>query len=112
MKLFEACPHGAHVCSWGVLIEFVRAFLVVATLVVPFGMNSGGSAFGQSVNGLISGTVYDQQHRSVSGATVRVSDQLNTTSQTTQTNDEGFFVFTELRPGKYTLSVERNGFAR
>ncbi len=43
---------------------------------------------------------------------MRVIDQLNTTSQTTQTNEDGYFVFTELRPGKYTLSVEKNGFGK
>jgi len=69
-------------------------------------------AFAQSVNGLIAGTVLDQQHSSVSGATVRVIDQLNTTSQTTQTHEDGYFVFTELRPGKYTLTIEKDGFRK
>jgi hypothetical protein len=85
---------------------------VFTTVVLLFGINPGGRAFAQTVNGLISGTVFDPQHRSVSGATVRVVDQLNTTSQTAQTNEDGYFVFTELRPGKYTLSVEKNGFRK
>jgi hypothetical protein len=76
-----------------------------------FGTNPRRTAFAQSVNGEISGTVFDPQLRPVSGATVRVIDQLNTTSQTAQTNEEGFFAFTELRPGKYTLSIEKDGFA-
>ena len=69
-------------------------------------------AFTQSANGLIAGTVLDQQHSSISGATIGVVDELNTSSQTTQTNEDGYFVFPQLRPGKYTLSVERSGFEK
>jgi len=43
---------------------------------------------------------------------VRLVDQLNATSQTTQTNGDGYFVFAQLRPGKYTLSVEQSGFTK
>jgi len=71
-----------------------------------------GVALAQSVNGLISGTVQDEQHAPVLGATVRVTDELNTTSQTRQTDESGYFVFPEIRPGKYTLSVEKNGFEK
>ena len=69
-------------------------------------------AFAQSVSGVMSGTVVDQQHRSVTGVTVRVVDQLNATDQTTQTDEDGYFVFAQLRPGKYTLSIEQNGFEK
>jgi hypothetical protein len=52
----------------------------------------------------MSGTVFDQHDRAVVRATVGVVDQLNATSQTTQTNEDGYFMFAQLRPGKYTLS--------
>ncbi len=71
-----------------------------------------GIAFAQSVNGLISGTVVDQQHGSVPEAIVQITDELKTTSQTTQTDEKGYFTFSGLRPGKYTLSVEKNGFEK
>jgi hypothetical protein len=112
MNISKACRRRTRGGSRCLGIESVRAFLVLATIVSLFGINPGKRAFAQSVNGLISGAVFDQQHRSVSGATVRMIDQLNTTSQTTQTNEDGYFVFTELRPGKYTLSVEKNGFGK
>jgi Carboxypeptidase regulatory-like domain len=73
---------------------------------------TAGVAFPQSVNGVISGVVFDEQRAAVPGATVRVTDELNTTSQTTQTDESGYFVFPGLRPGKYTLSVEKDKFAR
>src|SRR4029077_3224647 len=85
---------------------------VLTTIVSLFGLSSGKRAFAQSVNGLVSGTVFDQHDRAVVGATVRVVDQLNATSQTTQTNGDGYFVFAQLRPGKYTLSVEQSGFTK
>jgi len=71
-----------------------------------------GVAFAQSVNGLISGTVLDPQGASVAGATVTVTDQLTTTRQTTQTEQNGAFVFPEIRPGTYNLGVEKTGFER
>src|SRR5271155_1661622 len=52
-----------------------------------------GVAFAQSVNGLIGGTVVDPQGASVPGAVVTLTDQLTTTSQTTQTRESGYFVF-------------------
>src|SRR6201993_2420764 len=111
MNISAACGRGARVCSRYLVIKSVRAFLVVATVSLLV-INSGKRAFAQSVNGLMSGTVFDQHDRAVVGATVRVADQLNATSQTTQTNEDGYFVFAQLRPGKYTLSVEQSGFEK
>jgi hypothetical protein len=71
-----------------------------------------GVAFAQSVNGLIGGTVVDPQGASVPGAVVTVTEQLTTTSQTTQTKESGYFVFPEIRPGTYTLFIEKKGFER
>ncbi len=71
-----------------------------------------GTAFAQSVNGLISGTIVDQQHGFVPGATVQITDEFKTTSQTTQSDEHGYFTFSGLRPGKYALSVEKNGFEK
>jgi hypothetical protein len=67
-------------------------------------------AFAQSVSGVISGTVVDQQQRSVRSATVQMTDQLHTTSPATETNEDGYFVFTQLAPGTYRLSVAKEGF--
>ena len=66
----------------------------------------------QTTNGLISGTVLDVRHDSVQGAIVRVTDELNATSQTTQTDENGNFTFPELRSGTYTLSIEKKGFEK
>jgi len=106
------CERRARLCSRCPGIESVRAFLVLTIVASLFGINSDEGAFAQSVNGLVSGTVFDQHGRAVVGATVRVVDQLNATSQTTPTSEDGYFVFAQLRPGKYTLSVEQGGFQK
>jgi hypothetical protein len=70
----------------------------------------GGTAFAQ--NGLISGRVIDQQGASIPGANVTATNQLTKARQTASTNDSGYFVFPEVLPGTYTLSVEKEGFER
>src|SRR5579872_4651661 len=112
MNMSAACGRGVQVSSRSLRIESVRPFLVLTTLALMFGIHSDGRAFAQSVNGLMSGTVFDQHDRAVVGAKVQVVDELNATSQTTQTNEDGYFVFAQLRPGKYMLSVEQSGFQK
>ena len=72
----------------------------------------GEIAFAQSVSGVISGTVLDQQQRSVPQATVQMIDHLHGTTQTTETNEDGYFVFTQLPPGEYRLLVVKEGFQK
>ena len=71
-----------------------------------------GTAFAQATHGLISGTVVDAQGGVVPAADVTVKNQLTTVSQTLQTNDAGYFVFPEVLPGVYTVSVEKKGFQK
>jgi transposase len=111
MSISAVCGPRARVRSGRVVIGSVRPFLVLAILSSSFGI-SGERAFAQSVNGLMSGTVLDQHGRAVVRAMVAVVDQVNATSQTTQSNEDGYFVFAQLRPGTYTLSIEQSGFQR
>ena len=89
----------------------VRHLLLLFVLCLAMGL-APKMTLAQSVNGLISGTVVDQQGASIPGATVTVTDQLTSTSQTTRTNSTGSFVFPEIRPGTYTVFVEKNGFEK
>jgi hypothetical protein len=93
--------------QWSVQRHLILLFVVCLAI----GLLSR-TTLAQSANGLISGTITDARGASIPGATVTVIDQLNATSQTTQTNDDGHFVFPEIRPGTYTLSVEKNGFEK
>jgi hypothetical protein len=66
----------------------------------------------QTTSGSISGTVLDAQGAAVAGATVTVRSVEQNTSVSTTTDDAGRFVFLQLPPATYTLSVEKSGFMR
>src|SRR2546425_9525901 len=60
--------------------------------------------------GAISGVVTDRSGAVVPAATVRIT-QAATNSQTElQTNDSGFYSAPGLRPGRYEISVNKEGF--
>src|SRR2546430_2390085 len=67
--------------------------------------------FAQS-SGSISGLVKDSKGGMIPGATVRVDDRAEAVSQTTHTGGEGTFVFPQLPPGAYTITVEMPGFKK
>ncbi len=63
-------------------------------------------------NGMITGTVLDAQAAVVAGATVTVTDVDRNTSLSTKTDDLGGFVFPQLLPARYTVTVEKEGFRK
>src|SRR6185436_1965686 len=65
--------------------------------------------FGQSSTGTISGRVLDASGSVVNGAEVRVTNQVDKNARNFITTS-GEFVFTNLEPGIYTLSVKASGF--
>ncbi len=70
------------------------------------------SGFSQSTSGSIAGAVVDQQQASVQDASVTVKDVAKGFTQTNKTDSQGRFVFPQLSPGAYTLTVEASGFKR
>jgi len=62
--------------------------------------------FGGSLNG----TVTDTSGAVISGATVVLTNPATQAAKTTTTNATGFYTFTELAPGNYTVKVTANGF--
>lgn len=71
-----------------------------------------GLLFGQGLTGRLSGTVTDSTGAVVSGADVSIINKLSSQSRTAKTNDEGYFQFTELLPGSYSLSITASGFKK
>ena len=67
---------------------------------------------GQSTSGSIAGNVIDQQQAAVSGANVAIRDESKGFSQSATSDKEGRFVFPQLSPGNYTLTIESKGFKR
>lgn len=78
--------------------------LALAGALVP------GSVHAQSVTGRISGTVTDSSNAVVPGAIVTVTNQATQIARTARTDDEGFYVVTNLPPGDYLVAVELGGF--
>src|SRR5215210_2486175 len=81
--------------------------LTVVFLLVSFAINT---AFAQSELGRISGSVTDINGAVVPGASVAAQNQSTGESRTAVAGDDGSFAITNLRPGKYTLTVVAGDF--
>ncbi|MEP6787948.1 MAG: TonB-dependent receptor, partial [Acidobacteriota bacterium] len=60
----------------------------------------------------VQGTVTDNAGGTVAGAKVTLTSKETNQSQTTQTSDEGFYRFSNLAPGQYSLAIEQTGFKK
>lgn len=67
-------------------------------------------AYAQTTAGLISGTVTDPQGAAVPEASVAALNQDQKTTVHTNADMAGQFVFPNLLPGQYTITVEAKGF--
>jgi len=64
-----------------------------------------------TATGTVAGTVTDPSGALVAGATVTLTDPTTSSSRTTTTNETGRYVFANVPPGTYTLSIAKQGFA-
>ena len=85
--------------------------LSVTLLLFSFALISTALAQSQSTTGAIQGTVNDQAGAVVAGATVTVNNLDNNSTKNLTTDDGGRFVFLQLQPGRYTLTVTKQGYA-
>src|SRR5262245_35469652 len=60
----------------------------------------------------VQGVVTDNACGVVAGATVTLTNKETNQTQTTQSSEEGFYRFSGLPPGLYSLSVEKEGFKK
>src|SRR5579884_3866109 len=66
----------------------------------------------QSTNaGTVVGTVTDPSGAVISGANLTLTDKTTNTVRTTTSSDTGRYVFTNVNPGTYDLTVKHAGFA-
>ena len=86
-----------------------RCIAAIVGIILAIAPSASGQT--QITTGVIQGTVTDQSGALVPGANVEVrnSDTNSTRAQTT--GADGRFVFVQLRPGRYTLTVTLQGFA-
>jgi hypothetical protein len=64
----------------------------------------------QTTSGSLSGTVNDAKGAAITGATVTVTSASRNETRTTQSGEDGRFVFPQLQPDSYSLRVEARGF--
>jgi hypothetical protein len=90
-------------CSlWDLSIPLIA--LISLSLAVP--------VLSQTSSGSIAGGVRDSQDLAVSNATVTITELQRKTSLVAKTDAEGRFVFPQLLPGMYNISVEAPGFKK
>ncbi|MBK6722108.1 MAG: carboxypeptidase regulatory-like domain-containing protein [Acidobacteria bacterium] len=82
--------------------------LVVVALMSMFSI----IALAQGTTTRITGVVTDTSGAAVLGATVKIQRDGSSAALTTQTNDDGRYVFDLIQPGTYTVTVEKAGFKK
>src|SRR5215813_11815056 len=75
-------------------------------------LGSIGPAFSQSSTGSISGTVTDQNHAVVQGATVFVKNTATGFARSTVTNSSGLYRLTDIPSGPYEITIEAESFKK
>ena len=83
--------------------------MIFASLILTL---SALSASAQTSQTTVSGTVKDQNDALVPGATITLLDARTKAERTTKTNDDGFFLFTNVLAGDYRITAEGGGFKK
>src|SRR5678815_519940 len=84
-----------------------RPILAVLLLSVCF-----AGALGQGTTSRVTGTVVDEKGSVVPGAVVTLTNEATQSTLTTETASGGTYVFDSIQVGKYTVSVEKQGFKK
>ncbi len=71
-----------------------------------------GTMVGQQISGSINGVVKDSQQATIPNAKITLNNQEQGTSRDGVSAADGSFVFTQLQPGTYTVSIEAAGFKK
>src|SRR5262245_48632971 len=77
-----------------------------------FALALATAANAQTTSGSMAGSVADPQQSAVAGATVSVTNEAKSLTLTATTDREGRFVFPQVPPGTYKLTVEATGFKK
>jgi hypothetical protein len=83
---------------------FSAALIALAT--------GGALLYGQATNGTINGTVTDQTGGVVAGAAVTLTNTGTSDARKAATNGSGFYEFTNLPPGSYSVVAQKAGYQR
>src|SRR5207249_1992062 len=97
------------VMSGGEKMRKMLSTFFVLTLALVLASSGWGQS--QITSGTVQGDVLDEKGGSVAGATVEAKNLATNFAQTDTTNTDGHFAFLSLAPGRYTLTISKQGFA-
>jgi hypothetical protein len=82
------------------------------TVVLSFMLAFSAIAFGQRTTGTIEGTITDQTGAVIPGVTVTIKSTGSTAgyNNTSTTNEEGYFVFSQIPVGTYQVTTSSGNF--
>ena len=83
----------------------------LVTLMLALGLAATAGAQSQITTGVIEGTVKDASGAIVPGAEVEARNIDTNFTRRLTTGDDGRFVFLQLAPGRYTVTITKQGFA-
>jgi len=90
-------------------MQFLKSLFLLSLLVLFL----TGDVKAQSiVTGAVSGTVTDASGAIIADAKVTLTNQSTQETQSVSTNESGIYQFPLLKPGRYSVSVEKEGFRR
>ena len=87
----------------------LRYVIQIAILSFSLGL-MGIELLGQTVNGGFHGVISDSSGAVLPGATVEAKNAGTNLVRQATTTDAGFFTLTQLPPGRYTVTVSKEGF--
>src|SRR5258708_7338278 len=91
-------------------MNLLKVLIVTPILLALFVSPCVGYA--ETTTASLSGSVVDPQHAVLSGAVVTATEQSKNFHLVTKTDSSGRFVFPQVPPGIYTVTIENSGFKR
>ena len=92
--------------------RFYSKALTVLTLALVTHLFLQTAVIAQSDSGRIAGVVHDQTKAVVPGAKVTIKNERTGEERTADTDEQGYYVITNLKPSVYTIRVVASGFGQ
>jgi hypothetical protein len=89
-----------------------RSVFSAAATIALLAVFWSGSLFGQGLTGRLSGTITDSSGSAIGSATVQLTNSQTAQKRSAKTDEQGRFIFTELLPGTFSVSIDAPGFKR
>jgi Carboxypeptidase regulatory-like domain len=83
---------------------------MIAALLCIFALHPTSLHAQSASTGIVQGQVTDPSDSAIVGASVTLTDKSTSLSRTALTNDAGRYVFVDVAPGVYAISVNKTGF--